>query len=167
MLSVAVSTGNFLSSIGFFTGFISSLKENLDACDIIYKAIQLAAVGILATATRQAVPNIAAYMFDSMSGSIVFHTKSPDTALAIFSTAYVSIDDPSGWWIMAYLAQDEEVQKQLKSSCLNASDGRRSKYVRGDRFISKLRASFIMDNIVGQMMPINGEPDHSDDQSGA
>ena len=72
MLSIAASIGTFLSSIGFSTDFVSSLMENLDSHDIIYRAVQLATVGILADSVRHAAPIIASFLSNSMSSSVIF-----------------------------------------------------------------------------------------------
>lgn len=90
-------------------------------------------------------------------GLLCLYADSPDTVLALFPSAYIAMGDPSFKWIMAYLAQDEGAQEQLKSSRLSATDGRESKYVTGDRNNQKFRASFVADDIVGELIPVNGK----------
>jgi hypothetical protein len=67
---------------------------------------------------------------------------------------------------MAFLAQHEGVQKQLKSFRLTTADSRTSQrddVHRNNRFmkseglaVSKTQASFMLGDVVGQVVPING-----------
>ena len=65
---------------------------------------------------------------------------------------------------MAYLTQDEGVQKQLKSSRLSADHDRTTKPARGAHL--KLLASFATDDVVGDMLPVNGGSSSNDDRCG-
>jgi hypothetical protein len=69
---------------------------------------------------------------------------------------------------MAYLAQDEDAQKRIKSFRLTTADGRASqrddlhrnttlKKKKEELVLSKSEASFTINSVVGQVVPVNGE----------
>lgn len=69
---------------------------------------------------------------------------------------------------MAFLAQDNGVQKQTRSFRLITADSRESKRDDAKRntsnkerkeslLVSKTDASFAMDDVIGQIVPVNGE----------
>jgi len=69
---------------------------------------------------------------------------------------------------MAYLAQDEAAQKRLKSFRLTTADCRQSqrddlsrttrvKSTKEELALSKSEASFTINGVIGQILPINGE----------
>ena len=98
-------------------------------------------------------------------GLLLRSTRNIDIASVLFPTAYVAESDPSFNWVMHYLAQDAEVQKQIKSCRVLAADSRESKC---DSVISKFssakanlvtksEASFVTDEIVAKLIPVDGE----------
>jgi hypothetical protein len=70
---------------------------------------------------------------------------------------------------MAYLAQDQSLQNRLRSFRLTTADSRESKrhdakrnssYYKKEKLLvmGKTEASFILGSVIGQMVPVNGEP---------
>jgi len=85
----------------------------------------------------------------------------------VFPTAHIPASDPAFEWVMAFLAQHEGVQNQLRSFRLHTADSRtsqRDEVHRNNRFmkqeglaVSQTQASFMLGDVVGQVVPIHGK----------
>ncbi|WWD00331.1 hypothetical protein V866_007243 [Kwoniella sp. B9012] len=129
-------------------GTLTSLSTNIRLDDILYLAIRMALIGLLAAAVRQLFGNTKSRVYN-----------------AIFPTAHITYSDPAFEWIMSYLAQSPEAQRQIKSFRLITADVRQSKRDDTNRLrtstkkseglsVARKDATFV-DDVVGQISPVN------------
>jgi len=86
---------------------------------------------------------------------------------ALFPTAYILSTDPAFSWIHTSLAQDPNVIKQIQSYRVSTSDERTSQRDENQRHnsnavknglsLSKKDASWSKDEVIAQILPVNGK----------
>ncbi|WVW78709.1 hypothetical protein I302_100669 [Kwoniella bestiolae CBS 10118] len=129
-------------------GTLTSLSTNIKLDELLSLAIRMALIGLFAAAVRHVFGSTKSRLYD-----------------AIFPTAHILATDPAFEWIMSYLAQSNQAQRQLKSFRLITADARQSKRDDANRLrtstkkvegltIARKDATFVED-VVGQISPVN------------
>lgn len=162
-----------LAGMGFPSDPFSSLTQNLNLIDILSVAIRFALIGLLAAGVKALFHVIKSYIFDGECCCQCGTQAQLRLTAVLFPTAYIPATDPAFEWVMAFMAQHEGVQKQLRSFRLSTTDSRNSQRddvhrnnpfmmqdglaVLKKQAVPKTQANFMLGDVVGQVIPINGE----------